>query len=311
MKLCFCLAAAASTGAGVCGLEEINAEASASFLSKKLTGAKRSLFMISDMVFGAKSVRVPRKFSLALVGFGRTGTTSFHSSLKTLGYQPIHDDEVLEVVDLYEELMKDGSMSTDDIAAEMGRRGFDSAFIMTHKFVEWAAAAPDVKVVLTVRDRTKWARSWLTVSSTAYVIEMRPFKWIKALRRLQPFNREVMVNVPTNGHPELYQHVPTLEAGYDAWVDFVISTVPAERLLVFDVRQGWGPLCRFLDRPVPVPQMPYPHINDRAVVDATVRVFLLITWIWPILFALPLLGLWVFIRWIVRRRVENSQKKDL
>jgi len=308
MKLCFCLAAAASTGAGVCGLEEINAESSASFLSKKLTGAKRSLFMISDMVFGTKSVRSPRKFSLALVGFGRTGTTSFHSSLKTLGYQPIHDDEALEVVDLYEELMKDDS-TYDDIAAEMGRRGFDSAFIMTHKFVEWAAAAPDVKVVLTVRDRTKWARSWLTVSSTAYVIEKRPFKWIKALRRLQPFNLEVMVNVPTNGHPELYQHVPTLEAGYDAWVDFVTRTVPAEKLLVFDVRQGWGPLCRFLDRPVP--QMPYPHINDRAVVDGTVRVFLLITWIWPILFALPLLGLWVFIRRVVRRKVENSQKKNL
>jgi Sulfotransferase domain len=41
----------------------------------------------------------------------------------------------------------------------------------------------------------------------------------------------------------------------------VRATVPAERLLVFEVRDGWGPLCRFLDRPVP--PGPFPHLNER------------------------------------------------
>lgn len=40
----------------------------------------------------------------------------------------------------------------------------------------------------------------------------------------------------------------------------VINTVPPARLLVFDVKQGWEPLCRFLD--VPVPDSPFPHVND-------------------------------------------------
>ena len=31
----------------------------------------------------------------------------------------------------------------------------------------------------------------------------------------------------------------------------VKATVPAERLLVFDVREGWQPLCDFLGVPVP------------------------------------------------------------
>lgn len=31
------------------------------------------------------------------------------------------------------------------------------------------------------------------------------------------------------------------------------------RLLVFDVREGWGPLCRFLGKPVPA--VPFPHWN--------------------------------------------------
>jgi hypothetical protein len=38
--------------------------------------------------------------------------------------------------------------------------------------------------------------------------------------------------------------------------------IPAERLLVFDVRQGWEPLCNFLG--VAVPDTPFPRTNDRA-----------------------------------------------
>ncbi|WIA40149.1 hypothetical protein OEZ86_013548 [Tetradesmus obliquus] len=39
------------------------------------------------------------------------------------------------------------------------------------------------------------------------------------------------------------------------------QAVPVDRLLVFEVSQGWGPLCKFLGKPVP--QQPFPHINDR------------------------------------------------
>jgi hypothetical protein len=30
---------------------------------------------------------------------------------------------------------------------------------------------------------------------------------------------------------------------------------------VFEVKEGWEPLCRFLD--APIPDEPFPHINDR------------------------------------------------
>ena len=42
----------------------------------------------------------------------------------------------------------------------------------------------------------------------------------------------------------------------------VKATVPPERLLVHEIRQGWEPLCDFLG--VPVPADPLPHANDRA-----------------------------------------------
>lgn len=41
----------------------------------------------------------------------------------------------------------------------------------------------------------------------------------------------------------------------------VQRTVPPERLLVYDVADGWEPLCRFLG--VPVPDQPFPFLNKR------------------------------------------------
>jgi hypothetical protein len=37
--------------------------------------------------------------------------------------------------------------------------------------------------------------------------------------------------------------------------------VPPERLLVFEAKDGWQPLCEFLG--VPVPDVPYPRVNSR------------------------------------------------
>ena len=33
---------------------------------------------------------------------------------------------------------------------------------------------------------------------------------------------------------------------FNDWVDQVKAEIPAERLLVFEVKQGWAPLCQFL-----------------------------------------------------------------
>jgi hypothetical protein len=40
----------------------------------------------------------------------------------------------------------------------------------------------------------------------------------------------------------------------------VIAAIPPERLLVFEVSQGWAPLCRFLG--LPVPATPFPRVNE-------------------------------------------------
>jgi hypothetical protein len=49
-------------------------------------------------------------------------------------------------------------------------------------------------------------------------------------------------------------------ANYIKWVEEVKAKVPPEKLLVFDVHEGWKPLCEFLGKEVP--EVPFPHLND-------------------------------------------------
>ena len=47
---------------------------------------------------------------------------------------------------------------------------------------------------------------------------------------------------------------------YNKWVEEVKNTVPSEKLLIFSVKDGWEPLCKFLD--VPIQDGPFPNTND-------------------------------------------------
>jgi len=49
---------------------------------------------------------------------------------------------------------------------------------------------------------------------------------------------------------------------FDVHNQAVIDAIPAPRLLIYEPGDGWEPLCRFLD--VPVPGESFPHLNDTA-----------------------------------------------
>ena len=59
-------------------------------------------------------------------------------------------------------------------------------------------------------------------------------------------------------------------AYFNNWVEEVKRTVPKEKLLVFSVKEGWEPLCKFLN--VPVPEEPFPKTNDSAAFKKDIKV---------------------------------------
>src|SRR5215204_624669 len=78
----------------------------------------------------------------------------------------------------------------------------------------------------------------------------------------------------------------------------VKQRVPVEKLLVYEVKEGWGPLCEFLG--VEVPDKPFPHLNDTEVFRGRIRRIRVLT-VATLTFAVSLAGLVLLcFRW--RRR---------
>ena len=111
-----------------------------------------------------------------------------------------------------------------------------------------AARFPQSKVILTRRDPERWADSVLaTVASPAQIRLMLRSPLAPAALANPPFGLRL-------DHTSLIRH-------FEAYGAQVRATIAPARLLEFEAKDGWVPLCEFLD--LPVPDMPFPHVNDR------------------------------------------------
>lgn len=202
-------------------------------------------------------------------GFGRTGTLSLKIALETLGFGPCyHMTEVIKHpthVGFWHRAARGEHMDWARIF-----RGYNAT-------VDWPActfyealmtAYPDAKLILTVRDPHKWYESTRdTIYMSVRAVPPR-LKWI-----LPPFARfiEMVTALIWQGtfHGRFDDREHAIEI-FNQHLEAVKRIVPPERLLVFDVREGWEPLCAFLE--VPIPEgLPFPHANDRRKILAAIQ----------------------------------------
>jgi hypothetical protein len=201
-------------------------------------------------------------------GFGRTGTTSLKAALETLGFGASYR---------LTEVFKHPEHVAFWEAARRGERvdweGFFSGYGVA---VDWPActfygeimeAFPGALVILTIRDPDRWYES---VRSTIYGI--RTLSAGRAPMRLA-FALAGLFAPGVTGIARLADEI-LWEGTFDGRFEdrsYAIETykrhnaearrqVPPERLLVYDVKEGWAPLCDFLG--VEVPDQPFPHLND-------------------------------------------------
>lgn len=200
-------------------------------------------------------------------GIGRTGTASLKLALEQLGFAKCyHMDEVgpnPAHVPLWLDAAAGKPVDWDALFA-----GYQAAVdLPTYAFyTELMAHYPDAKVILTVREPEAWYKS---AAQTIFRLPPPPLMpllrllalfspKLKLLTNLEPVARKVGVEYffkndlsKANVINVFNQHNETVQ-----------RTVPPARLLIYDVKQGWEPLCAFLD--VPVPAFPFPHQNTRA-----------------------------------------------
>lgn len=188
-------------------------------------------------------------------GFGRTGTASMKIALETVGLGPCH--HMTEVITKPEQKRIWRAIAggeTPDWREALA--GYQSA-------VDWPSAAywrelaeafPEAKVLLTLRSAESWFRS---MEKTIFGVLDRstdPESVGVALIKNRVFG---------SGD---YHDADYAKSVYEKnWQD-VQSAFGAERLLTYNIGDGWEPLCRFLDRPVP--DIPYPRTNSSAEFNA-------------------------------------------
>lgn len=191
-------------------------------------------------------------------GLGRTGTSSLKVALERLGYAPcFHMSEFFEHAQNGQKWQPVGTAQPVDWPAVFGDYQATVDFPSCLFYKELMETYPDAKVVLTVRDPERWYEStYETVYQLSQLLPRwlswrQPFAVVRRLLRLY-WGGLFEGRFEERGHAI---------ARFNGWNAEVQATVPADKLLVFEVKEGWAPLCNFLG--VPVPDEPFPHVNDR------------------------------------------------
>jgi hypothetical protein len=132
---------------------------------------------------------------------------------------------------------------------------------------------PGAKVLLSVRDPESWYESTrATVYELSKLLDSSTLaRLVFGLSSLLVFGgfaggRSSLVNdIIWQGtfHGHFEDKAYAIEV-YNQHNDEVKRRVPPERLLVYEVKEGWEPLCAFLG--VPVPEEPFPRLNDAVLI---------------------------------------------
>lgn len=206
---------------------------------------------------------------MRLIGAGlpRTGTLTQKVALEQLGLTPCYH-WVNVIADLDQVELWDRAIDGEDI--------WDEVFAGQQATVDWPGGYfyrrlietyPEAKVLLSVRDGESWERSFReTIWTMSHGSTLMPLL-AHARAEVDPRWKRYLELVDrmfwgpqgtfSKGHAEPRQLIEQMHAHNEE----VQRVVPAERLLVWEVTDGWEPLCEFLE--LDVPDGPLPHANDR------------------------------------------------
>lgn len=202
-------------------------------------------------------------------GFGRTGTLSLKAALEQLGYAKCH--HMLEVFTsqkqshLWKAIGEGAKPDWDEVFD-----GFQASvdFPSCIFYRELAEKYPDAKVVLSVRSAESWFKS---ASETIFAVGKVTPGWLRLVvphvGRIFRMHELLIRDRTFGGKQDDPTHAKAVFERHNAEVK---SAIPADRLLVFEAKQGWAPLCAFLG--VPVPETPFPNVNDTAEFKGRIRV---------------------------------------
>ena len=196
------------------------------------------------------------------VGLGRTGTLSLKGAFEKLGFGPCYHMIELRAAE-------DGFQRwTAHVEGQRNWKRLFEGFRSTTDhpgcdyWRELAAYYPNAKLVLTVRDPDAWFDSGRTTIFSDDFYRM--------VERAPEFVRTFFRSLGSTAFFEAHHNDRAAMTDYfRRHNEAIIDTIDPDRLLVFEAKQGWQPLCTFLE--VPIPGIPFPRINERAILEEELR----------------------------------------
>jgi len=205
-----------------------------------------------------------QKSSIEVIGAGcaRTGTTSLKLALEILGLDPCYH---------MREVTRNGQGNFWVKVVNKEKYDFDEVFRIKSKvykascdfpssifWKEQLERYPDAKVLLTVRAPEKWYKS--CSDTIFYVLPRGPFSNLGIrislhLMGISNMNEKVFRDFFHNNWNK-----ENLIKCYNDHNAKVIAECPKDKLLVYEMGQGWEPICKFLNKPIP--NVPFPNVND-------------------------------------------------
>jgi len=193
-------------------------------------------------------------------GFGRTGTGSLRFALERLGFGKCYH---------MSEIMDHPEKARDWLNARLKKQvDWDDVFNGYQATVDWPSCSffkelhehyPDAKIILTVRDPDEWYRS---AYETIYAMTKARNKIFACIFPSARNMKRMIIEIIWNGtfHGKFKDRTYAKKI-FNDHIEEVKSTVPKKQLLIYEISQGWEPLCKFLAVPVPQGE-PFPILND-------------------------------------------------
>jgi hypothetical protein len=209
----------------------------------------------------------PQKMQVIILGMPRTGVSSLRAGLNVLGYSTFHGSMLQQKPHMYQYWQEAiaaywyGGASArhynrTDYDKLLGDYNVSCNMPGTFVWRDLVDAYPEAKIILTNRDVDKWVQSMkmsvdegVKWKSWDLVTRFEPTQ--KEWWKYQKFQQALRKHMAPQGERQAY---------IDHY-DEIRATVAKERLLEFDVKGGWKPLCEFLGKDVP--DEAFPHVNDR------------------------------------------------
>ncbi|CAF9927794.1 MAG: hypothetical protein GOMPHAMPRED_004484 [Gomphillus americanus] len=216
------------------------------------------------------------QFRVIGAGLSRTGTASFSEALRILLNGPVYhggtqitQGSEAEILSWMKLLSNFPAKSTEDKALthDILRTRLKGYAAVTDApgsglVPELLETFPDALVICTVRDPEAWVKSLSAVATLTSRAILRVVLFpLSPMRYFVDYLHEL-----ARQWTYLYgEGDPVSLQTYNRHIEWLKETVPEDKLMFFDVRDGWEPLCDRLG--LPIPDVPFPRINDGEAID--------------------------------------------